>query len=60
MRSHTAAEDVGRIAAEAGAKTLVLYHQVPIAGVSDAEWTGAVRRGGYRGRVIVAKDLMVV
>ena len=60
MRSHTPAEDVGRIAAEAGVKTLVLYHQVPITGVSDAQWTLAVRKGGYKGRVIVGKDLMVI
>lgn len=60
MRSHSPAEEVGRIAAEAGAKTLVLYHRVPITGVTDAEWTVAVRKGGYRGKVIVARDLMVI
>jgi ribonuclease BN (tRNA processing enzyme) len=60
MRSHSPAEDVGRIAAEAEAKTLVLYHQVPITGVSDEQWTEAVRKGGYKGPVIVAKDLTVV
>jgi len=60
MRSHTPAEAVGRIAAEAEVKTLVLYHLVPITGVTDAEWIAAVRKGGYRGRVVVAKDLMVV
>ncbi len=41
-------------------KTLVLYHQVPISGVTDAQWTAAVRKGGYGGRVVVGKDLMVV
>ena len=60
MRSHSPAEDVGRIAAEAGVKTLVIYHQVPIVGVTDDQWTQAVRQGGYRGQVIVAKDLMVI
>ena len=60
MRSHSPAEDVGRIAAEAEVKTLVLYHQVPITGVTDAQWTEAVRKGGYKGQVIVAKDLMVI
>jgi len=60
MRSHSPAEEVGRIAAEAEVKTLVLYHQVPIVGVTDAQWTEAVRTGGYKGEVIVAKDLMVI
>ena len=60
MRSHSPAEDVGRIAAEAGMKTLVIYHQVPIVGVTDEQWTQAVRQGGYKGEVIVAKDLMVI
>ena len=30
MRSHSPAEEVGRIAAKAGARTLVLNHRVPI------------------------------
>ena len=60
MRSHSPTEDVGHIAAEAGVKTLVLYHQVPITGVTDAQWTAAVRKGGYRGRVVVGKDLMII
>ncbi|HEY5411720.1 MAG TPA: MBL fold metallo-hydrolase [Caulobacteraceae bacterium] len=60
MRSHSPAEQVGRIAAEAGVKTLVLAHLVPITGVSDAQWTAAVRSGGFRGEVIVGQDLMVI
>ena len=60
MRSHSPAEEVGRIAMEAGVKTLVLYHQVPITGVTDAQWTQAVRKGGFKGQVIVGKDLMVI
>ncbi len=60
MRSHTPAEDVGRIAAEAEVGTLVLYHQVPIVGVTDEQWTEAVRKDGYKGQVIVAKDLTIV
>ena len=60
MRSHSPAEEVGRIAMEAGVKTLVLYHQVPITGVTDAQWIQAVRKGGFRGPVIVGKDLMVI
>lgn len=60
MRSHSPAEQVGRIAAEAGVKTLVLSHLVPITGVTDAQWTAAVRKGGFKGRVVVAQDLMVI
>ncbi len=60
MRSHTPAEDVGRIAAEAGVRTLVLYHQVPITGVTDDQWKTAVRAGGFRGEIIVGQDLMVI
>ena len=60
MRSHTPAEDVGRIAAEAGVRTLVLYHQVPITGVTDDQWKTAVRAGGFKGEIIVGQDLMVI
>ena len=60
MRSHTPAEDVGRIAAEASVRTLVLYHQVPITGVTDDQWKTAVRAGGFRGEIIVGQDLMVI
>ena len=59
MRSHSPAEEVGRIAAEAGVKTLVLYHLVPITGVSDAEWQAAVGKH-FKGHIIVARDLMVI
>jgi len=60
MRSHTPAEEAGRIAAEAGVKTLVLYHLVPITGVSDDQWKAAVRAGGFKGEIIVGQDLMVI
>jgi ribonuclease BN (tRNA processing enzyme) len=60
MRSHSPAEDVGRIAAEAEVKTLVIYHQVPIVGVTDDQWIQSVRMGGFKGQVIVAKDLTVI
>ena len=60
MRSHTPAEDVGRIAAEAGVKTLVLYHLVPITDVTDEQWKTAVRAGGFKGEIIVGQDLMVI
>jgi ribonuclease BN (tRNA processing enzyme) len=59
LRSHSPPDQVGRIAAEAGVKTLVLSHLAPIT-IPDSEWVAAVRKGGFKGRVIVAKDLMVI
>jgi ribonuclease BN (tRNA processing enzyme) len=56
--SHTTTEDVGRIAAAAGIKRLVLSHLVPgDIDVTDEQWIAGVRRS-YSGQVIVAKDLM--
>ena len=59
MNSHTSTEDVGRIAASAGVKTLVLSHFVPgdDPTVTDDDWTRDVKTN-YSGRIIVAKDLM--
>jgi len=59
MASHTSTEDVGRIAASAGVKTLVLSHLVPgdDPTVTDDDWTRDVKTN-YSGRIIVAKDLM--
>ena len=59
MASHTTTEDVGRIAAAAGVKTLVLSHFVPgdDPTVTDDDWTRDVKKN-YSGRIIVAKDLM--
>jgi ribonuclease BN (tRNA processing enzyme) len=59
MDSHTTTEDVGKIAAAAGVKTLVLSHFVPgdDPEVSDDDWTRDVKKN-YSGRIIVAKDLM--
>jgi ribonuclease BN (tRNA processing enzyme) len=59
MDSHTSTEDVGRIAAAAGVKTLVLSHFVPgdDPTVTDDDWTRDVKKN-YSGRIIVAKDLM--
>lgn len=57
--SHTAVEEVGRIAAAAGVKTLVLSHLVPgeTTSVSDEEWTAGARRH-FSGRIVVGHDLM--
>ncbi len=59
MDSHTTTEDVGRIAAMAGVKLLVLSHFVPGDDplVTDDNWTEGVKKH-FSGKVIVAKDLM--
>jgi ribonuclease BN (tRNA processing enzyme) len=59
MDSHTTTEDVGRIAASAGVKTLVLSHFVPgdDPEVTDDDWTRDVKKN-FSGRIVVAKDLM--
>jgi len=58
LASHTTTEDVGKIAAAAGVKRLVLSHLVPgDIDVTDDQWTAGVRKS-YSGQVIVAKDLM--
>lgn len=58
LASHTTAQDVGKIAAAAGVKLLVLSHLVPgDIDVTDDQWIAAVRQN-YSGKVTVAKDLM--
>ena len=58
LASHTTAEDVGRVAAEAGVKTLVLSHFVPGgAPIPDQTWIDAVRPH-FGGRIVVGRDLM--
>ena len=56
--SHTLAEDVGRLATEAGVKTLVLSHFVPAdaPGMTAEKWADAVRPT-YKGDLVVAHDL---
>ena len=58
---HTTAEEVGRVAAAARVKTLVLSHFVPAEDpdVPDEEWLGPVRKH-FAGRVIVGRDLMEI
>jgi ribonuclease BN (tRNA processing enzyme) len=58
---HTTAEQVGRVAAAARVKTLVLSHFVPAEDpdVPDADWVAPVRRH-YSGRIIVGRDLMEI
>jgi ribonuclease BN (tRNA processing enzyme) len=59
MDSHTTTADVGKIAAAAGVKTLVLSHFVPgdDSAVTDDDWSRDVKTN-YSGRIVVAKDLM--
>jgi ribonuclease BN (tRNA processing enzyme) len=59
MASHTTTDDVGRIAAAAGVKVLVLSHFVPGDDplVTDDNWTEGVKKH-FSGKIIVAKDLM--
>ena len=59
--SHTAVEDVGRVAQEAGVKLLVLSHLVPAddPAITDEMWIEGARVH-FRGPVIVGKDLMEI
>ncbi|MBR0692431.1 MBL fold metallo-hydrolase [Bradyrhizobium lablabi] len=59
LESHTTTEDVGRIAAAAGVKLLVMSHFVPGDDplVTDDNWTEDVKKN-FSGRILVAKDLM--
>ncbi|MFH0301375.1 MBL fold metallo-hydrolase [Bradyrhizobium sp. 31Argb] len=59
LESHTTTEDVGRVAAAAGVKVLVMSHFVPGDDplVTDENWTEDVKKT-FSGRIVVAKDLM--
>jgi ribonuclease BN (tRNA processing enzyme) len=59
MAAHTLPEDVGKIAAQAGVKTLVLTHFVPgdDASITDEQWAADVRKH-FKGQIVVGKDLM--
>ena len=61
LAAHTASEDVGRIAAQAGVRTLVLSHFVPgdDSTITDEQWAEGPRRY-FQGRIIVGKDLMEI
>jgi ribonuclease BN (tRNA processing enzyme) len=61
LSHHTPAEEAGRVAEEAGVKTLVLSHFVPAedAGVTDQMWIDAVRKN-YHGRLILGRDLLEI
>lgn len=60
VASHSFPEDVGRVAAEAGVKKVVLYHFVPPdPSITDEQWVAGVREH-FKGPVIVGKDLMEI
>ena len=53
---HTSDVELGRIAAKAQPRVLVLTH-VLFMGASEDEVLAGIRRGGFSGRVVFAKDL---
>jgi ribonuclease BN (tRNA processing enzyme) len=59
LASHTVPEDVGKVAAAAGVKTLVLSHLVPAddPSLTEDNWLEGVRKH-YGGQVIVGRDMM--
>jgi ribonuclease BN (tRNA processing enzyme) len=61
LAHQTSAEDAGRVAQEAGVKTLVLSHFVPADDpeVTPAMWLDAARRW-FRGTIILGTDLLEV
>jgi ribonuclease BN (tRNA processing enzyme) len=61
IKSHTTTEQVGRIAAAAGVKTLVLSHFVPGGdpAITDEMWAADARKH-FDGQIIVGKDLQVI
>ena len=62
LASHTDVVDVGRVAAAAEVKTLVLSHFVPTEGPgtpTEEEWLAGARRH-FKGRILIGRDLMEV
>jgi ribonuclease BN (tRNA processing enzyme) len=61
VEGHTSAEDCGRIAAQAGVKTLVLSHLLPgdDTELADAVWRAEAAKH-FGGEIIVGRDLMVL
>jgi ribonuclease BN (tRNA processing enzyme) len=59
LRSHTDAEEAGRIATEAGVKHLALNHFVPdgIPGFTETDWETAVRQT-WSGPLTLGRDGM--
>ena len=61
MASHTLPADVGKLATQAGVKTLVLSHFVPgdDSSITDEQWSEDVRKH-FKGPIIVGRDLMEI
>jgi ribonuclease BN (tRNA processing enzyme) len=59
-RSHTSYEEVGRIAREAGVRTLVLSHFVPGDEAVDEEKVLSAIRRDFQGEVIFGTDLLEI
>ena len=61
LASHTTTEQVGKVATEAGVKTLVLNHLVPgdDPGITEEMWLAGPRRD-FDGVVILGRDLQTV
>ncbi len=61
MAAHTSTEDVGRIAALAGVRTVILTHLVPgdDPAITDEQWTEGVRKH-FTGQIVVGKDLLEI
>jgi ribonuclease BN (tRNA processing enzyme) len=61
LASHTITEDLGKVAAAAGVKKLVLSHFVPgdDPSITDEMWTQDVRKH-FKGEIVVGRDLMVI
>lgn len=58
VNSHTSVDDIGRVAQEAGVKTLVVSHLVPSeGGVSEEEWIGPAQQT-FDGTVLLAQDFI--
>jgi ribonuclease Z len=53
---HTSDAELGRLAAAAQPRLLILHHIVRMGG-TDAEMIAAIRAAGFKGRVVVGKDL---
>jgi len=61
LASHIVTDDLGRLAAAAGVKTLVLSHLVPAddASITDDMWMEGVRKH-YGGPIVVGRDLLEI
>lgn len=61
LAAHTLPEDVGKVASQAGVKTLVLTHFVPgdDPAITEEQWTQGIRQY-YKGQIVVGRDLLEI